>query len=237
MKVTTFACKHCGASVDVPDSPGTVACTYCGSRHRVSFEDGSVIARLTEKVKQLDEDVARLKAGRPGPQGSPGLRKRLALIEDGKRKWYKYASLVKAKRGKESPEMRELHTGAVTDLLAGYGADKGELINDYCNRRFIDYNPVAGYSCLSIFVGLGVLVGTLGVLKITAQKTVPGVILAAVALIIIAAGIPAVINMIRIDRKDVAKREEALKRLDEIEAELRRELNAGVGREARRVDG
>jgi hypothetical protein len=230
MKITTFACKHCGASVDVPDSPGTAACTYCGSRHRVSFEDGSVSARLTEKVKQLDEDVARLKGTRPGPPGRPGLRERLALIEEGKRKWHKYASLVKAKRGKESPEMVDLHEGALADLLAGYGSGNGELVNDYCNPRFIDYSPVAGYSCLGILAGLGVLVGTLGVLKITVQKTAPGIILIAVAVVILAAGIPSVINMVRIDKKDVTRRDEALKRLDDIEVELRRQMNAGGGK-------
>jgi DNA-directed RNA polymerase subunit RPC12/RpoP len=222
MKITTFACKHCGASVDVPDSPGTMACTYCGSKHRVSFEDGSVSAELTAKVKRLDEDVARLKGTPPGPQGRPGLRERLELIEEGKRKWHKYASLVKVKRGMESPEMVELHAGALADLLAGYGSENGETVNDYCNPRFLDYDPTGGYSCLFILIGLAVLVGALGAVKVSVEKTTPGIILLAVALVIAAAGIPAVVNMIRIDKKDVAKREQALRKLDEVEREMQR---------------
>jgi DNA-directed RNA polymerase subunit RPC12/RpoP len=227
MKITTFTCKHCGANVDIPDNPGAVRCAYCGSRHRVSFADGSVTAELIARVKKLDEDVARLKGTESIPAEKLGLRERLARIEQGKRKWHTYASAVKAKEDEKSPEMVELRTGAIADLLAGYGAGSGDDINGFCNPRFIDYDPVAGYSCLGILAGLGVLVGTLGVLKITAGKTAPGVILTAVAVVIVAAGIPSVINMIRIDKKDVAKRKEALNRLDEIESGMRSGLEIG----------
>jgi len=227
MNITTFTCKNCGANVGISQSPGEVVCTYCGSKHRVSFEDGSVVAELTVKVKKLDEDLARLKGGQASPEKAPSLRERLAMIAEGKRKWHTYSLSIKAKQDEKSPEMAGLRTGALTDLLLGYGAANGEFVNDYCNPRFIDYNPVAGYSCLSMLIGLGVLVGTLGVIKITVHKTVPGIVLTALALIIIAAGIPSVINMIRIDMKDAAKRSEALKRLDEIEAEMCRRLGDG----------
>ncbi len=225
MEITTFSCKNCGANIKTPDFPGAVICSYCGSNHRVSFQGGSVVAELVAKVRQLDEDVARLKGGTSPPKGPPGLRERLARIDEGKRKWHDYVTSVKAGKSEKSPEMVAVYKGALADLLAGYGSGNGELINDYCNPRFLDYNPTAGYSCLFILIGIIILVGMLGVIKITVNKTVPGIILVSVALVAVAAGIPSVINMIRIDKSDLVKSKEALRRLDAIEAEMRRRMS------------
>lgn len=224
MEVTTFSCKHCGASVDVPGSPGVVSCTYCGSKHRVSFSEGSVNAELTARVKRLDEDVARLKAGPPPPQRHLGLGDRLARIEEGKRKWHAYVATVKTGKSGKSPDLVALYTAARADLVAGYGSGNGELVNDYCDPNCLDYDPTAGYSCLFILIGLIILVGMLGAIKISVDKIVPGIVLLAVALVAAGAGVPFVVNMVRADRRVIAKRKEALRQLDEIEREMRRKL-------------
>ena len=54
-----------------------------------------------------------------------------------------------------------------------------------------------------------------------------GIILLAIGLVGIVAGIPFVIVGIRTDKRDIAKRKEALQRLDEIEREIRRRVAAG----------
>ncbi|MBN2224209.1 MAG: hypothetical protein JW765_06000 [Deltaproteobacteria bacterium] len=226
MKVTTFNCKHCGASVTVPDAPGTVICTYCGSSHRVSFHDGSVTAQLIAKVKKLDEDVALLKGAGALPKKKPGTKERLEMIDEGRRKWHQYVSLANAGKGKRSPEMMGVYKMAQTDLLVGYGPENGVLVNLYYNPERLSDDPAGGYSCLFIQVGIIIILLVLGGLALSDAQIRNAVILLTLGVSGIVAGIPFIIYNIRAEKAEMAKREEALRRLGEVEREMRRRLVA-----------
>jgi DNA-directed RNA polymerase subunit RPC12/RpoP len=227
MKVTTFNCKHCGAKIDVPDAPGTVTCAYCGSAHRVSLRGGSVTAELVAKVKQLDEDVARLKGSAGAPKRSTGLRGRLESIEEGKRRWHEYSSSVKAGKKRESPEMTAVFAEAQQKLIEGYGSQAGPLIEDAYCAKLVGLDPPAGYSCLFILLGFIIFLVAFGAVSLSDGETKKGVILLSIGLVGIVAGIPFVIVNIKSDKADVAKRDEALRKLAELELNLRRRLGAG----------
>lgn len=226
MEIATFNCKNCGANIDLPDAPGTVACTYCGSKHRVSFRDGSVSAELVAKVRKLDEDVALLKYARMAPKKALGPGERLECIEEGKRKWHEYFSSVKAGESKESPEMTAVFKEAQARLLEGYGPQSGPLIEDAYGAQLLGVDPPAGYSCLFALLGAIVLLFVFGIISAYDGEMKQGVILLSMAFVGIIAGIPFVINMIRADKADIAKRKEALRRLGEAERDLRQRLGS-----------
>jgi|GEM_PF-3517311 len=226
MNITTFTCKNCGANVGIPQSPGAVVCTYCGSKHLVSFEDGSIVAELIVKVKKLDEDVERLKGGQAPRKKVPTLAERPAMIAEGKRKWHEYFSSVKAGKSKTSPEVLSVFNEAQANLIGGYGASSGPLIEDAYGAKLVGVDPPGGYSCLFMMVGLIILSAVVGAIVLYAGDLKLGIILLAVSAAGIVAGIPFVIVGIRSDKRDIAKRKAALARLDEIEREIRRRAAA-----------
>lgn len=227
MEITTFNCRNCGANVPLPDSAGTVACTYCGSSHLVSFQDGKVVAELVAKVKQLDEDVARIKGGHASPKKAPSLGERLAMIAEGKRKWHEYFSSVKAGKDKNAPEMLAVFGEAQANLIGGYGPVSGPLIDDAYGAQLLGVDPPAGYSCLFMVVGLTVAFGVAGAIVLYVGNVKLGVVLLASSAAGIVAGVPLVIVGIRSDKYNIAKRKTALAQLDEIEREIRRRLASG----------
>ncbi len=232
MKITTFTCKNCGANVDIPDSPGTAACDYSGSSHRVSFQDGSVIAELTAKVNRLDEDVARLKGGQAPQTKPPGLKERLGMIAEGKRKWHEYFSSVKAGKDKNAPEILAVFGEAQTNLIGGYGPASGPLIEDAYGAKLLGVDPPAGFSCLFMMIGLIILTAVIGAITLYEGDVKLGIILLGTSAAGIIAGIPVVIFGIGADRRDIARRKAALARLDEIEREIRRRMAADQGKKA-----
>jgi uncharacterized Zn finger protein (UPF0148 family) len=224
MDITTFECKNCGANVAIPDSPGTVICTYCGSTHRVSFHDGSVSAELIEKVRRLDEDVARLKEG-PTPRKKPlTLPERLEMIAEGKRKWHEYFSSAKAGESKNSPKMLAVFNEAHANLIGGYGPTTGPLIEDAYGAKLVGVDPPGGYSCLFMMLAIIILSAVSGAVVFHEGNVKVGIILLAVGVVGVVAGTPFVIVGIRADKRDIAKRNEALQKLNEIEREIRRRL-------------
>lgn len=232
MEITTFTCKNCGANVDIPDSPGTAACDYCGSSHRVSFQDGSVVTELVAKVKQLDEDVARLKGGHASPKRAPSLGDRLAMIAEGKRKWHEYFSSVKAGKDKNAPEILAVFGEAQTNLIGGYGPASGPLIEDAYGAKLLGVDPPAGFSCLFMTIGLIILTAAVGTITLYEGDVKLGIILLGISAAGIIAGIPFVIFGIGADKRDIARRKAALAQLDEIEREIRRRLAVEQNRKA-----
>jgi hypothetical protein len=226
MEVTTFTCKNCGANVPISNDPGTVLCSYCGSSHRISFQDGLVNAELIEKVRRLDEDVARLKGG-PAPRTKPPtLGERLVMIAEGKRKWHEYFSSVKAGEVKTSPYVLAVFNEAQANLIEGYGSASGPLIEDAYGAKLTGVDPPGGYSCLFMMLAIIIMTAVAGAIVFLEGNLKLGIILLAVGAVGVVAGIPFVVVGIRADKRDIARRNEALRRLDEIEHEIRRRLSA-----------
>jgi len=221
MKITTFNCKNCGASVPAPRAPGIVTCAYCGSEHRVSIREGSVTARLVAKVKQLDEDVARLKGTVTPPRKPPGLKERLAMITNGKRKWHQYVSLINAGKGRGSAEAMALYQAAQANLLAGYGPENGELVNIYYNPRTMKDDPSGGYSCLFMAIGIVIVLLLFGGIALWEAETKKAVILLTLGAGGLVAGIPFIIYNTNIEKKEVAERKVALGKLEAVEREMK----------------
>jgi hypothetical protein len=227
MKITTFNCRHCGASLSIPKSPGTMTCHYCGSRHRVSFEGGSVSAELIAKVKEIGEDVANLKAKQEPHKAPPSLKDRLEMIGEGRQKWHQYFSSVKAGMNKKSPGALAVFNQAQAKLIAGYGPSSGPLIEKAYGPELLDVDTFGGYSCLIMMIGGIVLSVVVGAIIHYSWNSKLGMILVGIGFAGIVAGIPFALNIIRMDKASLARRKEALEKLDVIEQEIRRSLAAG----------
>jgi DNA-directed RNA polymerase subunit RPC12/RpoP len=226
MKATTFNCKNCGASVPAPKGPGIVTCAYCGSEHRVTLREGSMTAQLVAKVKQLDEDVARLKGAAPPSKKPPGLKERLAMIANGNRKWHEYVSLVNAGKGRWSDEAMGVYRAAQVDLLAGYGPEHGELINVYYNPKTMSNDPAGGYSCLFMAIGIIILLLLIGGVALWEAEIKRAVIFLTLGVGGLVAGIPLIIYSTNVEKKEIAERKEALHRLEAVEREMKRRVAA-----------
>lgn len=61
MKLKSFNCPNCGASIQIPEGKDSFFCTYCGSQ--IQIDDGKITIDLNANINlnQKYTDVARLK--------------------------------------------------------------------------------------------------------------------------------------------------------------------------------
>ncbi|MBN1572119.1 MAG: hypothetical protein JW984_02865 [Deltaproteobacteria bacterium] len=226
MQIETFTCKNCGANVDIPRKSGTATCAYCGSVHKVSFHDGLVTADLISIVDRLDENISLLKGKLKGRGAAGGLKERLVSINEGKKKWHQYVSLVNAGESKDSPDMESLYKEAQEKLLFGYGAGCGELVNNYYNPKILYDDPETGYSCLFILLGTILFLISFGIIAVVYGEDLKlGITLIAVGSALILGGIPFILISIRTEKQEIARKKEAKAKLLEMENKIRQHLS------------
>lgn len=226
MQTETFTCKNCGANVNIPIKSGTATCKYCGSVHKVSFHDGLVTADIIPIVDRLDEDITLLKGKLKGKGKAGGLKERLKSINEGKEKWHRYVSQVNAGESKNSPEMEHLYKEAKEKLLFGYGPGYGEHVNDYYNPKVLYDDPETGYSCFFILLGTILLLISFGIIAVVYGKDMKlGITLIAVGSALILGGIPFILNSIRTEKIEIARKKEAKGKLLEMETKIRQHLS------------
>ena len=219
MEMTSLICKRCGAEIEINENAKIAACKYCGGRYKISFDTDSNAERGANKTKAPDD-------GEPLDEKKE-LRENLRNIEEGKRQWKIYASSIYAGKGKDSLEMRRLFEEAQKKLLMGYGLDHEVIIRNYFNTEKADAaeNPVSLVSCYVVMVIIALFLFLIGFMALASKNSKLCFILLSSGFILIALMALMMIG-VRSDKETIAKKNEAKKRLADIEREMLQKLKS-----------
>lgn len=219
MDISSFVCKRCGADVEIGADGKIATCKYCGGKYNIDFSDGSLSARPIDK--DIDSRVKGL------IHEKKELEERLEKIEEGEKKWKLFLSSFYAGKGKNIPEMKEIHEEAKSDFIMGYGIENRKLVSDYCNITYLDAADSAAspLSCDVILIGTIIVVCILGAIFMRNDVTRLGIILLSSGGVLFVFLLFGLLGE-RGGKKEDRDRKEAKKGLKEIEKAMRKRLDS-----------
>ena len=58
MPVVSVSCNHCGAPLEVAESPRFVTCRHCGSRLKIEHGQGAAYTEVLEELQATQREMA-----------------------------------------------------------------------------------------------------------------------------------------------------------------------------------